>query len=715
MGGVLNIGVLALQANQSALQTTSNNIANVNTPGYSRQNVVLQSIPGQATGSGYFGKGVDVKTVTRSYDDFLARQSAISQSITASDKTRLDQLGQLENLLQTGSNGLGAGVAEMLNSYSDIVSAPTDLTARSVALTRSDEVASRFRNLSNQLDQLRVGNEGQLKTDAVAINTLAKQIAKTNQDIARAVGTGNTPNDLLDQRDQLIRDLNRYVQTSNIPARDGSMGIFLANSQALVLGTTVSPVSVINDDFNNPTQAKLAITVAGKVVKLDEHMLGGGEVSGLLRFQNTDLAEASNLLGRMALAIGSKMNEQQTLGMDLNGNAGTPLFNMAALPKGFPSKENKGTASVSVNLQTQPSGAANFVASDYEVLFDSASTGTITRVSDGVKTRFDFRQDAQSPNNNPKTDPTDGTDTHNHTHEHDDKDGKGHDGKDGGVKGGDEAHGKRRSAMPTEKSKVGADGKEVAPKTPTGGVVKIDGLEIRIDSGEAAVGDRFVLKPFSTAAGSIAIAFSSPKGLAMANPVSASAGGNNAGTLAMASLSPRSTPIPAEVTLTFTGPGTYTRSDDEPANSVTYNYTPDVPIEYESAPPYTGWSLTLKGVPQAGDTYNVGPNLYPQLNAGNAEAMLNLRDATLFDGGPLTDGYASAIALIGTRMQSAQSSYKVSQDISTNLERDRTAVSGVNLDEEAARMIQYQQAYQAAGKLMQVSQNLFDSLLQTLN
>jgi flagellar hook-associated protein 1 FlgK len=702
MSGVLNIGVLALQANQSALQTTGNNIANVNTPGYSRQNVVLQSIQGQATGSGYFGKGVDVRTVTRNYNEFLTRQSTISQSITASDKTRVDQLGQLENLLQTGSNGLGSGVADMLNSFSDIVSAPTDLTARSVALTRSDEVASRFRNLSNQIDQLRVGNQGQLKTDAIAINTLAKQIGKTNQDIARAMGTGNSPNDLLDQRDQLVRDLNRYVQTSSIIADDGTMGIFLANSQALVLGTTVAPVSVVNDSFNNPTQAKLAITVAGKSITLDEHMLGGGEVSGLLRFQNTDLAEASNLLGRMALSIGSKMNEQQTLGLDLTGTQGSSIFNLASMPKGFPAKENKGTATVSVSPQTQPSDAASFVASDYEVVFDSASTGTLTRLSDGVKTKFDFNQGVKS---------NEGADTHTHeSHDHED----GHDG----VKSGDASHGKRRSAMPEDGGKVGKKGSkdDANTKTPNSGSVKIDGLEIHIDSGTAAVGDRFVLKPFSTAAGSIAIAFSSPKGLAMANPVSASAGASNAGTLAMANLAPRSMPIPTTpVTLTFTGPGTFTRSDDEPANSVAYSYTPDQPIEYESAPPASGWALTLKGVPQAGDTYTVGPNLYPQLNAGNAEAMLGLRDAALFDGGPLTDGYASAIALIGTRMQSAQSSYQVSQDISTNLERDRTAVSGVNLDEEAARMIQYQQAYQAAGKMMQVAQTLFDSLLQTVN
>ncbi|MDP3577781.1 flagellar hook-associated protein FlgK [Methyloversatilis sp.] len=648
MSSILNIGVLALQANQASLQTVSNNIANVNTPGYSRQSAVLQNVPGQFTGSGYFGKGVEVLTVTRTYSDFLTRQAAIAQSIESGDATRLDKLTQLEDLFQTGTNGLGASVSDMLNAFSDIVSAPTDLTARSVVLTRADEVASRFRDLETQINQLKIGTLEQLKTDAIAINSLANQIAKANGEIARALGTGQSPNDLLDQRDQLIRDLNKYVQTTNIRADDGTVGVFIASSQPLVLGTTVSKVSIVNDDFNNPSKAKLAITIAGTTNTLDESMLGGGEISGLLRFQNNDLVEAGNLLGRMALAIGTKMNEQQTLGLDLNGNAGTALFNLAALPGGFPSTDNTGTATLALAVQTNPSGAPAFVASDYELNFSGATAGTITRLADGVQTAFTF------------------------------------------------------------------------PALPATQVVAIDGLNITLGGGAANAGDRFVLKPFSTAANSITTAFASPKGLAMASPAGASAGIANAGTLTVQNLAVRTVPTPATVTLTFTGAGNFTRSDDVPANSVSYTYVPGQAIDYDDRttvplpPANSGWSLTLKGVPQAGDTFAVGPNLYPQINASNAEAMLNLRDLALFDGGPLTDGYASAIALIGTRVQSAQSAAKVSTNIATNLEKDRTAVSGVNLDEEAARMIQYQQAYQAAGKMMQVAQNLFDTLIQNL-
>lgn len=681
MSGILNIGVLALNANQSALQTVSNNIANVNTPGYSRQQVVLQNIQGQFTGSGYFGKGVDVLTVTRSYNDFLTRQAASAQAVATADTTRLDKLNQLEGYFKGGSNGLGASVSDMLNSFSDIVNAPTDLTARSVTLTRADEMATRFNQMNLQLDQLRIGTTEELKTAANSINNLAQQIAKANQDISRAQGSGQTPNDLLDQRDQLIRDLNKYVQTTSIPASDGTIGLFIGGSQALVLGTTVSPVSIVNDQYSDLSKAKLAITVAGAPpMLLNETTLGGGEVGGLLRFQNNDLLEARNLLGRMALAIGTRMNEQQALGIDLNGNPGTPLFNLAALPNGLASNKNTGTATLALSVQTKPTGTNSFVATDYEMVYATPTTGTITRLSDGTQVAFDFGV----------TNP-----------------------------------------------------------------VQIDGLNITPGGGAAATGDHFLLKPFNTAASSISTAFASPRGLAMASPIAARAGSTNTGTVTFQNLQvnsvPTTLPAPA-VTLRFlNSTGQYIRSDDtgyaglvatldgppplnptspayaaaiaaHPAGQI-YNYVPSQAINATARTtnlpfnPATewGWSLTLKGVPQPGDTYTVNANPYPQLNADNAKAMLDLRDVAMFDGGPLTDGYASAIARIGTRTQSAQSASKVSTEIAANIEKERTAVSGVNLDEEAARLIQYQQAYQASGKMMQVAQTIFDTLIQSLN
>jgi flagellar hook-associated protein 1 FlgK len=646
---ILNIGTQALQANLVALQTAGNNIANVNTPGYSRQKAVLATVPGQYTGAGYIGKGVSVETIVREFSTFLTRQSALASSTQYGDTARADKLKQLEGIFPGGTSGLGASINDMLNSFSDVASSPTDLTARTVTLTRIDETASRMRAASQQLDDLQAGTTQELGQKVNTVNSLAQSIADVNGQIARVQGSGQPPNDLLDRRDQLIRDLNQYVQTTSIPATDGTVGIFLASSQALVLGTDVSPVSLVPDDFGDPRKNKLAINRNGVSIALDENALGGGEISGLLRFQNNDLNEGRNLLGRMTMAISTAMNDQHHLGLDLDGNFGGDLFT----PTTFnaqnvrapvaPAALNTGTASMSLSI----SDVSKFAASDYLVNFTVSGTaliaeaGTITRLSDG--TVFNF----------PQTPPT------------------------------------------------------AAPILAT-----IDGLNFLEATNTAKAGDRFLIKPFSTSASDIRSEFSTPRALAVASPVAGTSSATNLGTLTLQSLLARSVPAPASVTLTFNGAGTYTRSD---TGATTYNYVPGQAIEYDLANPgATGWSLVLQGAPKTGDTFVVQPNPYTTLNAGNATAMMNLRDQPMFDGAALTDGYAGLISQVGIRSQSASYAAQVSGSIANNLEKDRTSVSGVNLDEEAAKLIQYQQAYQASAKMIQIAQNIFDTLMQGL-
>ena len=655
---ILNIGTRALQANQIALQTTGNNIANVNTAGYSRQSVVLNTVAGQFSGGGYVGKGVEVKTILRNFSSFLTRQATLASATQNADVARSSKLNQLQDIFSGGSTGLGAAVSDMMNAFSDVASAPTDLTARTVALTRVDETAGRFRSASQALDDLMTGVQQELSQKADAINTLAHNIADVNQEIARAQGSGQPPNDLLDRRDQLVRELNQYVQTTSIPADDGTVGIFLAGSQPLVLGTTVSPVSIVNDDFGDPLKSKLAMTRDGQQILLDENALGGGEVSGLLRFQNTDLAEGRNLLGRLTMAITTEMNAQHALGLDLDGNAGGPLFTTVNLNTTAniraPEAPAKLNSNPLVEITMTITDATQLAASDYTINFSSSTTGTITRVSDSKVTNFT----------------------------------------------------------------------QTLPSTT---LATVDGIQFDMPSSTLAtpqtpaVGDRFLIKPFSTSASNVARVFSTPRQLAVASPIAGAMGTTNKGSLQQVSLTALSnnqsaTPH-APVTLTFTSATQYTRSDELPvANTTVYTFNPDTAIT--AVDPLANWSLKLTGTPKAGDTFTVVDIKDPaykldlKLNGGNATSMMNLRDKPMFDGAVMTDGYASAISQIGIRTQSASYSATVSSSIAANLEKDRTAVSGVNLDEEAAKLIQYQQAYQASAKMIQISQSIFDTLLQ---
>jgi len=673
--GILNIGTQALQANLVALQTAGNNIANVNTQGYSRQQVIMQAVEGQFTGAGYIGKGVSVETIRRSFDEFLTRQSALAGSTQASDTIRADFLSQLGQIFAGGTEGLGAAINDMMNAFSDVASSPTDMTARTVLLTRVDEAARRMRTEPLSLDEIQNGVSLQLAENIDTVNTLAKNIAAANIQISRAIGSGQPPNDLLDKRDQLIRDLNKLVQTSQVPADDGTVGIFIGGSQALVLGGTSASVGITGDDFSDLLKNKLQITRNNTSITIEESTLGGGEISGLLKFQNTDLVEARNLLGRVTIAVTDSINSQHRLGLDLDGNVGGDLFTATSFTAAnvlvpvAPATVNTGANAVAGALTIAVSDATRFAASDYDVQFTSGTDGKITRRLDGQVTDFQFA-------------PGDGV----------------------SVPG---VFTFRQAADPL-----------AGPFTGTA----VDGLALGADVSTApAAGDRFLLKPFSTASANITREFSTPRALAVGSPVAVSLSPNNLGSLAVSSLLAKTQATTAAspldtYTISFTtGPGgtTYDILDSTATNVGTGIYRSGQAIDFlpAGAP---GFSLLLTGAPSNGDLLTVKQNQYATLSGGNATALMNLRDVAMFDGAALTDGYASLIATIGIRSQSANYSAEVSTNIAVNAEKNRAGVSGVNLDEEAAKLLQYQQAYQASAKMIQIAQNIFDTLIQGL-
>jgi len=654
---LLNVGARALMANQVALQTTGNNIANVSTPGYSRQSAHMVTVPGQFTGNGYIGQGVDVQTILRNHNELLTRQAAMAASGQASDAVRSERLNQMQDIFTGGKDSLGTAISDMLGSLSDVKNSPTDMTARTVTLTRMSETAGRFRTAAERLYDIEYTVNEQLKNNVSKINSLAKNIADVNQEIASAQGNGQVPNDLLDKRDQLIREINQYIQTTQIPADDGSVGLFIAGSQPLVLGNTPTPLAV-REKAEYPGSGQMALYFerpGASPLELGESTLGGGELNGLLQFANHDLAEGRNLLGRMAQSIAMTMNAQQKLGLTLDGQMGQDLF---AIPTSVAGTTN-GTGAGNVTF----ANPTQFAASDYEVRFTTPPAGQVVRLSDGKATNFAGLADPALQN--------------------------------------------------------------------------IDGLQFNLTAAGGA-GQTILFKPFASSAANIQAKLLSPNALAAANPINAAMGTSNGGSMQLAGL--KATGIPAlalpaigtPATLTFNGTGGFTVANGgTPMNITATPPTPLTPINPGPPPVYgytagqainiDGWQITLQGTPKSGDTVSVGNALDPQYgdaykrNAGNAGALMDLRDVQMFDNATLQDGWAGAIAQVGTRTQSAQYASNMSTAIANNLERDRTAVSGVNPDEEAAKLIQYQQAYQASAKMLQIAQSIFDSLLQTVS
>ncbi len=656
VNSLLSLGSRAMTANYAALQVTGNNIANANTPGYSRQHVELATAFSQQTGNGFFGKGVDVATVSRAHSDFLTREAALTQSLAASDSSRSEQLKQLEQVFQTGEAGLGHSAQQMFNAFVDVANKPQDSSARQVALARVGDMAARFRTASDQIDSIQAGISQGLKTSVASINSLTARIADLNTRIANVQGTGHSPNDLLDQRDGAINDLSQLVQVTTLPAADGTVAVFLGGSQKLVLGGNATPITTVTDEFD-PSKLQLGITEGGTTRAFPDGFVAGGSVGGLLRVQNHDLADARGLIGQLASAIAGALNRQQSLGLDLGqpASAGALLLAIGAASVA-PSSNNAMAGGVPVASYVNGSGvrvpsvsisvvdSKELQPSDYELAADPAlpaGSYRLTRLSDG---------NSQTVSN-------------------------------GSV---------------------------------------VDGFRIDVASPVPAARDRFLLQPSSPATRSIALALDDPKGIAAASPVSAAMAAGNVGTASVASVTAVSASLNRNLTATITftdnlGNYNYSLVDTTsalPTVNGTGTFAAGQPIALN------GFELRLAGVPKTGDSLAVAKTLVPAGDNGNANALLALRDAAIVGqrgavaGANVTDAYASALGTVGVRVQSAGFAADQSASIATDAKTQASQTSGVNLDEEAARLIQFQQSYQAAAKMLQVAQAVFDTLLQ---
>jgi flagellar hook-associated protein 1 FlgK len=635
MSSALNIGSQALNANLSALQVIGHNIANVNTAGYSRQTVEMRSAGYQSMGGFYLGKGVELGTVARMHDAYLTREAQLSSSVASADSERMARLSQLENIFPTGESGLGAAMNDLLNAWSDVASSPTNMAARSVVIGRGEEIASRLRDTAGQLDILTTSARQQVGDTVNNINRLAADIAKINQTILENQGNAGEPNDLLDQRDQLIGELSKLVQVSTVNADDGRINVFVAGSQPLVLGSGAARLAVVPDSIDG-SQQRIQFQQGSSTMELSGSALGG-KLGGVVQFIDEDLKDVTNQIGRMALALATTVNTQHALGVNLQGGTGEPFFVPPADVAGLPVPTNTGNAV----MHAEVSDPAALKPSDYQVNF-TATGVDIVRLSDGQISSF--------------------------------------------------------AGLPAE----------------------LDGLSFQIDSGAAATGDGFLVRPFAAVARNMQMAVSAADRLAAASPVMVTPGSGNTSGMGIVSLYPvePSANLTDPVTLTFLADGSFTATGlgpgnpppDNPGPPPSYSYTPGQPLQFN------GWSLTLRGNPSAGDSFAItaAPTTNYGQNGGNAGGMLALRDLATFDGVSLSNGYSAVLSDIGTRVQGAQFAASYSGQVAASNEAARAAVSGVNLDEEAARLLQYQQAYQAAAKFMQIAQGTFDTLLQTM-
>ncbi len=388
MSSLINSAMSGLSAAQSALNTVNNNISSYNVAGYTRQTTILGASNSTLTGGGWVGNGVYVSGVQREYDAFITNQLRAAQNQSSGLTTRYQQMSKIDDVLSDTTNSLSANLQDFFKSLQTLVSNAEDPAARQTVLGKADGLVNQFKTNDQYLRDQDAQVNTAISTSVDQINNYAKQIANLNDQISRltGVGAGASPNELLDQRDQLVSELNKIVGVDVTVQDSGTYNISIANGYTLVQGSNASQLAAVKSSAD-PARTTIAyVDAAAGNVEISEKQITTGSLGGLLTFRSQDLDQARNTLNQMALAFADAMNTQHQAGFDANGDAGGKLFDFGS-PAVLSNGKNTGSASVTATM----TDSTKVQATNYKVEYNGTDW-TITRLSDN--TSFTAKPDA---------------------------------------------------------------------------------------------------------------------------------------------------------------------------------------------------------------------------------------------------------------------------------------------------------------------------------
>ncbi|MEP9046466.1 flagellar hook-associated protein FlgK [Enterobacter hormaechei] len=388
MSSLINSAMSGLSAAQSALNTVSNNISSYNVAGYIRQTTILGASNSTLTGGGWVGNGVYVSGVQREYDAFITNQLRAAQNQSSGLTTRYQQMSKIDDVLSDTTNSLSANLQDFFKSLQTLVSNAEDPAARQTVLGKADGLVNQFKTNDQYLRDQDAQVNTAISTSVDQINNYAKQIANLNDQISRltGVGAGASPNELLDQRDQLVSELNKIVGVDVTVQDSGTYNISIANGYTLVQGSNASQLAAVKSSAD-PARTTIAyVDAAAGNVEISEKQITTGSLGGLLTFRSQDLDQARNTLNQMALAFADAMNTQHQAGFDANGDKGGKLFDFGS-PAVLSNGKNTGSASVTATM----TDSTKVQATNYKVEYNGTDW-TITRLSDN--TSFTAKPDA---------------------------------------------------------------------------------------------------------------------------------------------------------------------------------------------------------------------------------------------------------------------------------------------------------------------------------
>ena len=381
-GGMLDIAVSGLMAFQRSIETTSHNIANVNTEGYSRQRVELDARLPTYTGGGYVGSGVDITNIARSYDQFTIGQLRSSTSAFGEVDSFRSFAGQVDTLLADPSTGMEPALDGFFKAANDVANDPASITARNVMLSEAEGLSYRFSLVSGRFEEMRDQVNSDVKSMTETISSYTQAIADLNKDISTALGKANgqqQPNDLLDERDLVLNKLSELVDISVIPQASGMVSVVMSNGQPLVMDAQAYKLGTQGNEFD-PTKLEITLIAEDTKPQVITNQLTGGKLSGTLRFRDEILDPAQQKLGSIANAIAMEFNAVHQQGYDLNGDLGEPFFKYTGINDvpALSVTTNTGTSTLTAAFGTN---SGDLDTSDYLLKYDGANY-TLTRMAD---------------------------------------------------------------------------------------------------------------------------------------------------------------------------------------------------------------------------------------------------------------------------------------------------------------------------------------------
>ncbi|MBC7857752.1 MAG: flagellar hook-associated protein FlgK [Burkholderiaceae bacterium] len=646
---LLSIGKSGLLAAQVGMATTGHNISNANVVGYSRQTVQQGATAPQGGSNGFFGTGTEVTSIKRYYDNFLAGQVRAAQSNTSALDTYTRQISQIDNLLADPTSGLSPTLQSFFAAVQDVSANPASTSSRQALLSNANSLTSRFQSLSSRLADIGDGINTEIVSNVEVINSYAKQIADMNNKITSlSANQSNPPNDLLDQRDAVVDELNKYIKATVVLDGENRMTVSVGSGQPLVVGSQTHKLAA-TASATDPARMVVGYQAGINISVLPEDALNGGSLGALLDFRANSLDRVQNSLGRVAVTLAVTVNNQHKLGTDLSDNMGADFFGVEQpVISANPNNSSGSVNAISATISTDPLELPNLTTSNYKVAFDGTDF-SVKRLPDGAAVTI-----------------------------------------------------------------------TTTPQT-------VDGVEYAFDASLAMAGDTFTIRPTVYGAAGIEVLVTDRSKIAAAAPLRGGAAPlTNTGSAKVATLAvstgflPATDPlasVPSPLVLTY-DQATNTLSGF-PAIALSINGVdtgaPGAPVPYTEGDvlSFGGVNVSFKGAFGDQDSISIEANIDGDGDNRNMALLGKLQTTNILDGGHATyqAAYAETVSFVGNKTREVQIDGAASAALLDQTTASQQAVSGVNLDEEAANLLRYQQAYQAAGKAMQIASQMFDTVL----